>query len=167
MTTFTIESLAKQPGRDMFDCGEPDLDEWLHRYARQSDARNETLTRVALHPDDGRIVGYYALKSYHLVGAELEWAFGPRVRYPVPCILLARLARCQSVIGQGVGELLLAHALRTSARVSEEIGVQVVVVHAIGERAAAFYRRYGFTPFVDHPNHLLLPVKSVRRTFGG
>lgn len=160
-----IETLDSQPGRDEFDCGNEDLNDWLQRFARQSDRRNTTLTRVALHPDDGRIVGYYATKTYQLDGEELQSALGSGQRYPIPCILIARLARCQSVRGMGVGELLLMHAMRACTRISAETGVKFIVVHAIDEDARAFYERYGFVRFVEHENHLLIPMKTVRTTF--
>lgn len=161
-----IETLSDQPGRDVFDCGDDDLNQWLRQYARQSDRKGVTLTRVALDEDDGRIVGYYATKAYQLEGAELRRALGEEAaRYPVPCVLLARLARCESVRGAGVGELLLAHALRACTRVSLETGLQFVVVHAIDDRARMFYERYGFVQFVEHPNHLLMPMKKVRAAF--
>lgn len=93
-------------------------------------------------------------------------AFGSGQKYPVPCVLLARLARCMRVKGHGVGELLLAHALRSCIRVSEEIGLQFVVVHAIDDPAVAFYESYGFERFKDHQTHLLMPLKTVRQNFG-
>lgn len=162
-----IETLGGQPGREEFDCGDDELNLWLRQYARQSDRRGVTLTRVALHPGDDRIVGYYATKAYQLEGATLREALGDAAgKYPIPCVLLARLARCLSVRGEGVGELLLAHALRACTRVSTETGVQFVVVHAIDERASKFYEGYGFVPFAEHPDHLLVPMKTVRTVFG-
>lgn len=163
---WTIETLVSQPGRDTFDCGEPELNEWLRLYARQSGRSGNTLTRVALDPDDGRIVGYYAQKSYQLEGEELARAFPASRRYPVPAALIARLARCRSVAGEEVGGLLLAHALRACIRVSSEIGVEVVVVHALSEGARQFYIRYGFTPFADHPLHLFMPIGTIRSLYG-
>lgn len=65
-----------------------------------------------------------------------------------------------------MGEVLLAHALRACTRVSDETGVVFVVVHAIDDRAREFYKRYGFVQFLEHENHLLIPMKTVRATFG-
>jgi GNAT superfamily N-acetyltransferase len=165
LAVWNIETLASQTGRDTFDCGDAELNEWLQKYARQSGRAGNTLTRVALDPVDGRIVGYYAQKSYQLEGEELRRAFPGARRYPSPAVLIARLARCRSVAGEGVGELLLAHALRACSRVSGEVGVELVVVHALNERAYAFYSKYGFTPFADHPLHLFMPMKQVRRLY--
>lgn len=162
-----IETLAKWHERGLFDSGEPELDEWLKKTASQSARRRTTLTRVLVNDDDPRVLGYYSQSAYRLDAEELAAVFGAeqRPRYPIPCVLIARLARCQSVRGQGVGELLLAHALRSCTRVSREIGIEMVIVHAISERAVVFYERFGFVRFVDHPHSLMLPVKVLERDY--
>lgn len=163
---WEIETLGTQQGRELFDCGEEDLNDWLQLYAGQQGRTGNTLTRVALDPHDGRIVGYYASQAYRLHGEDLVSAFGAGARkYPIPAILLARLAVCRSVQGEGLGAVLLAHALRACTRVSEDTGLEVVVVHALNQNAAAFYRKFGFVAFVDHPLHLMIPMKTVRKAF--
>lgn len=151
--------------RGPFDCGVDDLNEWLRKQANQSGKKGSTLTRVLLKDDEKRVYGYYAQTAYSLVGEELARAFVAPQKYPVPCVLLARLACCQSIQGEGMGALLLAHALRSCVRVSEEIGIQFVVVHAIDDSAARFYERFGFERFAEHPNHLLISMKKVRSLY--
>ncbi|MBW8763334.1 MAG: GNAT family N-acetyltransferase [Microbacterium sp.] len=163
---WSIETLdSSQHDREPFDCGVADLNEWLKRQANQSGKKGSTLTRVLLKDGDSRVYGYYAQTAYSLVGEELARAFSVPQKYPIPCVLLARLACCESVRGQHLGEMLLLHALRSCVRVSEDIGVQFVVVHAIDDSAARFYEKYGFERFVDHPNHLLISLKEVRKVF--
>ena len=36
-------------------------------------------------------------------------------------------------------------------------------VVAIDDAAVAFYRKYGFTPLLDSPRHLFLPIETVRK----
>lgn len=159
---WSIETLdTSQHDRDPFDCGVADLNDWLKVQANQSGRKGSTLTRVLLKDSDSRIYGYYAQTAYSLVGEELALAFSAPQKYPIPCVLIARLACCSSVQGQRLGEALLLHALRSCIRVSEEVGIQFVVVHAIDDSAAKFYERYGFEGFADHPLHLLLPMKTV------
>ncbi|WP_373695541.1 GNAT family N-acetyltransferase [Microbacterium maritypicum] len=142
---WSIETLdTSSHDRAAFDCGVDDLNDWLRKQANQSTKRGSTLTRVLVKEGEGRVYGYYAQTAYSLVGEELARAFAAPLKYPVPCVLLARLACCKSVQGEGMGGALLAHALRSCVRVSEEIGIQFVVVHAIDESAAQFYERYGF-----------------------
>ncbi len=47
---------------------------------------------------------------------------------------------------------------------ADELGCEVVVVHAVDFEAAAYYASFGFTPFIDHPLHLLMTIKDVRAT---
>ena len=165
---WRIETLdTAKHDREPFDSGEPSLDEWLKLYANQSARRGNTLTRVLVQDDDPRVLGYYAQCAYSLVGEELALAFSGNQKYPIPCVLLARLARCRSVQGQGVGEVLLAHALRACLRVSEDAGLQFVVVDAINDKAVRFYEKNGFERFANHPEKLLIPLKTVRELFDG
>ena len=83
--------------------------------------------------------------------------------YPIPAVLLGRLAVDRSVQGKGLGEFLLVDALKRVAAASQTIGVHAVLVDALHEAAAAFYAAYGFVPLVDRPLTLFLPLATVRR----
>lgn len=129
-----------------WECAESELDYWLKHYASQSGRRGSILTRVLVDGDDPRVLGYYDQSAYRLDSDELSAVFDQdrKPRYPIPCVLIARFARCQSVRGEGAGELLLAHALRACTQVSESIGIEMVIVHAINDAAVKFYERFGF-----------------------
>lgn len=161
-----IETLdTKKHNRESFDCGHDDMTNWLKKQANQSDKKGNTLTRVYTRGDSPNILGYYSQKAYQLEGEALSSALGDEAPYPVPCVLLARLARCETVRGENVGRLLLAHAMRACIRVSEDIGLQFVVVHAIDDRAVEFYKKYGFESFLDHEMHMLIPLKTLRQLY--
>lgn len=151
--------------RSQFDCGVDELNEWLRTQASQQQRRGNAVTFVAVHRDDGRVIGYYSSLTYRLDLAEAEAAYGRGTRrYPVPALLLARLAVSRRHHGEGVGAELLVHALRTAAEVADKVGVEILVVHAIDSNAAAFYRHFGFTPFVDHELRLFMPIATIRKT---
>lgn len=82
-------------------------------------------------------------------------------RYPVPAVRIARLAVDRSMHGKGLGAALLADALRRILTASSEVGVKVVLVDAKNERAADFYRHYGFRELNDTPMVLFLPIETV------
>jgi predicted N-acetyltransferase YhbS len=63
---------------------------------------------------------------------------------PVPVVLLARLALDRVRQGQGAGGHLLADALRRCVHGGAEFGARAVVVDAIDDAAANFYRHFGF-----------------------
>jgi hypothetical protein len=54
-------------------------------------------------------------------------------------------------------------ALQRSFTQSDEIGSSFVVVQAKNEKARTFYLKYGFTPLVDQPNTLFLPMAVIKQ----
>lgn len=166
VTIVRVVGYAGHYDRSVFACGKPDLDVWLQRQASQQERKNNTRTFLALDTTEQRVIGYYSTTTYRLDLDEAAAAYGVGKRvYPVPAVLLARLAVDQQWSGQGVGRQLLVHALENVARASEAVGFEVVVVHAIDDEAVTFYARYGFQRFEDHPLHLFMPTKNLRATF--
>ncbi|MGQ0562495.1 MAG: GNAT family N-acetyltransferase [Gemmatimonadota bacterium] len=87
--------------------------------------------------------------------------------YPIPVAHLGRLATCQSVRGQRLGEALLFDALQRTIRVADEMGIVAMEVWAKTERARAFYARYGFASLIDDRRRLYLPLASARQAMAG
>lgn len=63
---------------------------------------------------------------------------------PIPVIILARLAVDVSFRGKGLGADLLHDAVLRCYRVTENIGVRAIMVHALTEEAKGFYTHHGF-----------------------
>jgi GNAT superfamily N-acetyltransferase len=85
-------------------------------------------------------------------------------RYPVPILRIARLAVDTRHQGQGIGQDLLAFALRLALGFSRQASLYAVIVDAKRENAAAFYRKLGFMPTLDNPLCLYLPIATLRQT---
>lgn len=86
-----IVSYAKSFDRSGFSCGRSTLDEWLQTQATQQERANNTRTFLAIEND--AIVGYYATTTYRLELDEVATMYGAGKRkYPIPAVLLARLA---------------------------------------------------------------------------
>jgi GNAT superfamily N-acetyltransferase len=150
---------------DEFVCGREILDRWLRAYAGQSQRRDAARTFVTTE-SGGAVAGYYTL-----VAAQVEHSAAPAsVRqglsphFPIPVALLARLAVATPHQGAGLGRSLLLDALRRVLRASEELAVRAVTVDALDERAASFYRAFGFEPSGLAPFTLMVSLKAVRRT---
>ena len=84
--------------------------------------------------------------------------------YPIPAVLLARLAVDTGFHGRGIGSKLLLHALSQIAKASRHVGFEGVVVHAIDRDAVTFYAQRGFIRFEDHDLQLFTPVKNLLTT---
>lgn len=80
-------------------------------------------------------------------------------------MLIARLAVDRGYQGRGTGRLLLFDALQKLVSAADSIGFEMVVVHALHEDAACFYRKHGLRRFLDHDLSLFLTTKDLRATF--
>ena len=94
---------------ESFDCGKPALNDWLHRQARQ--AQSSGSARTFIVADDDHVVGYYSLT----VGQVDVLDAPQRVRkgmgqYPVPVVILARMAVALADLGCDIDAGLLQGA---------------------------------------------------------
>jgi GNAT superfamily N-acetyltransferase len=82
--------------------------------------------------------------------------------YPVPVIVLARLAVDRSEQRKGLGKALLKDALIRCMQAADIIGCRAILVHAKDEAAGEFYRRFGFVASPISDLHLCLLIKDIR-----
>jgi ribosomal protein S18 acetylase RimI-like enzyme len=163
---WSIELLDRSHLREPFDCGEPALNEFLKKYARQNQESDVGRTYVATRPGETRVLGFYTIGTGSVSFATLPPTERKRLpRYPIPTVHIGRLAVDRSVARKGLGETLLMHALERAAKVSDLIAVRVVEVVAKNDAARRFYLRYGFGALLDDPNHLYLSTSVVRKLF--
>lgn len=160
--TLVITGLERHHDRSDFDCGEPALNNFLQRLARQQAEKDFSRTYVAAVSGEARIHGYYAISSASI---DFEnWPAKLRLpRYPVPVARIGRLAVDLREQGKGTGVALLRHAMHLTASMAQRIGLYAVVVDAKHEAAAAFYSRYGFQRFADQGLRLFLTTDVIRR----
>ena len=137
-----VEALSDTHQLDRFDSGVPELDQWLRRSSRVAAAAGTAATYVVCRGQTA--VGFYALamSSVGHQGAPSRLRRG--MPDPVPVVLVARLAVDRSEQGQQLGGHLLVDALRRCVRGGHEFGARAVVVDAISDEAAGFYRHFDF-----------------------
>lgn len=163
MSLSRPETLGAQHRLDDFDCGKPALNDWLRRHARQAQGSGSAKTFVVAE-EDGRVAGYFSLT----VGQVDALQAPDRIRkglgqYPVPVVILARLAVSQQDQGRGIGSGLLQDALRRTMLMAEQAGIRAMLTHPIDEEAARFYARFGFIASPLREQQLLLLLKDARR----
>jgi GNAT superfamily N-acetyltransferase len=160
-----IEILRREHAVETFTCGQLELDRFLVRHALQAQQANSSRTYVAL--DGPNVVGFYTL----VVGQVEHVDAPPRVakgmpRHPIPVLVLARLAVHSSMQGKRLGAGLLLDALSRTLQVADIVGVRALLVHAKDDRAADFYRHFGFEPSPTDPHHLFRIIKDIRLAAG-
>jgi GNAT superfamily N-acetyltransferase len=146
-----------------FSCGNELLDRWLIRYAGQNERRDAARTFVAAISDQ-TVYGYYTLLAGQLgYGAATAQARkGLSRHFLIPVAILARLAIDSNHQGHGLGAALLSDALTRTCRASEQVAVRAVVVHAVDDKAAAFYARFGFRAVSATPRTLMVTLVTLR-----
>jgi GNAT superfamily N-acetyltransferase len=157
-----IEKLARAHHVDSFASGSEPLDTFLVRYALLGQLANTSQTYLALAGD--RVVGYYTL----VFGQVARDTAPPRVakglpRYPVPVMVLARLAVARDMQRQGIGSGMLKDAVLRTLQAADIAGLRALVAHAKDESAREFYERFDFVPSPSDPLHLFVLIKDLVR----
>jgi GNAT superfamily N-acetyltransferase len=162
MTLRNPESLGLQHSINTFDCGKLPLNDWLLRHARQAQSSGSAKTFVVA--DNERVAGYFSLT----VG-QIDTLDAPeRIRkgmgqYPIPVVILARMAVDLAYQRQGIGVGMLQDAIRRTMLIAEQAGIRAMLTHPIDEEAARFYTRFGFIASPLQEKQLLLLLKDARR----
>jgi ribosomal protein S18 acetylase RimI-like enzyme len=164
---FRFDLLGPAHDRAGFSCGVPALDNYLRKQAGQ-DVRRRVAVAFVATPDGKTIAGYYTLSQYSVeLGVLPEELAGKLPHYPlVPATLIGRLAVSVAFRGQGIGELLLMDAFYRCLGGSRQAASAAVIVDAKDERAAAFYRKYGFLELPKVGRRLFLPMATIEGLFG-
>jgi predicted GNAT family N-acyltransferase len=154
---------SREHDRRSFSCTAPELDLYIREIASQDLRRNVARVFVATEPDQNVVIGYYSLSAASFQRASLPAGQAKRLpNYPVPAAFIGRLAVDETRKGRRLGEFLLMDALARVNQASEVLAVQAVIVEARDDGAAAFYRHYGFLPFVEETRRLFLPLGTIR-----
>lgn len=139
--TVALDSSHKKAS---FSCEEQSLTDYLRKQAGQDAKRRVALCFVHSDPK-GTIKGYYTLSSDSIDRAILPEELKKKMPYKnLPVTLLGRLARDLQFKGEGVGELLLADALKRAFQASSEVASFAVVTDPINEKVRNFYESFGF-----------------------
>lgn len=156
--------LDPQDDVDEFNCGQPDLDDWLKRFALINQRAGMTTVFVTL--SEGKVVGYYALATGGVERASAPARVAQGVpAHPIPVVLLARLAVDSSAQKSGLGRALVRDALIRVATAADEIGIRALLIHAKDESAREFYIKCAeFEPSPTDPLHLFLLMKDLRKS---
>jgi len=148
-----------------FDCDEPELNHYLQKFALTNSRSGSSKTYVVLRGID--VIAFYSIAASSVgVNEAPEAIIKGHARYPVPVVLLARLAVDSKEKGKGLGPALLREAFLRTLGVADSIGVRAVVVNAKNEEARSFYKKYGFLESPIDPYHLMLSIKDIKKNIG-
>ncbi|MFY0528953.1 GNAT family N-acetyltransferase [Archangium gephyra] len=137
------------------------LVEYLQRDALRH-LEKDLLARTYVAIDEGqeglRLAGYFSLST-----VSVERGAG----FPIPGVLLARLAVDQRVQGQGLGRFLFEEALGLTLQLAQSgpVAFRLFFTDATEEQAACFYEQFGFTRLADeYPCRMVLDLLPLLTT---
>ena len=181
-TPLSARKIEKEDDTSRFSSGEPSIDTYLKRYARQSQRREGPVTYVVV--DQER----YVIAYYTITGDVLKHDEAPREltkgegHHSIHMTLLARLGVDEHHQGHGFGRGLVIHAFRTAVDLADLGGSKGILVQPISQRLSKYYEQFGFKPLdpspppdltSDPPSEVVSPMyvrmQSVRvtlETFG-
>lgn len=147
--------------RGGFDCGVPELNDYLRTKLGQHSRKSLTRGYVLATPE-GTIAGYFTLAASRITVSVIPDGHGFPAKMPLPTTLLGRLAVDVRFRGRGLGGALLVEALTVAVRVSEAIASAAIEVDAKDEASRSFYAKYGFVSLTDDRLHMYLPMATAR-----
>lgn len=155
-----FERLAKNHNRQAFDCGDDSLNGYFRQQARQDEQRRLNAVHVAVDETlHNEVIGYYTLCATSVKTDNLP-ATRKLPNYPIPAILLGRLAVDTRFQGRGLGKILVADAIKKVITAQESVGIHVLVVDARTEDLIHFYENLGFKLFPPAQRRLYLFTES-------
>lgn len=165
MREWDSSALSDEHDVSAFDCGVPTLNSWLVQHARRARISGTAMTYVWTRSQESRVAAYYAITPHQVLREEVPGSLAGGVSV-IPAYLLARLALDHSLHGRGLGGELLHDALGRIVSAASIAAGRLVVVDAIDEQAASFYRNYDFRPVKDNPLRLVMKISTLQKAMG-
>jgi len=172
---YTVELLDKNK-HDLktFDCGKPDMDTFLSRFAFKHSKLGLSSTWVLVKEPNTKndakqrakseVIAYYTLAASTVIksGIPIDKSLP---HYPIPVVLLARLAVDQKYQGKGLGSKILVTAIRHAVELTDRgLPAYGLVLDVLDDDALKFYQCFDFfEPFTNNPMRLFVGMNSVRQ----
>ncbi|HEX5204781.1 MAG TPA: hypothetical protein VFW27_33080 [Actinoplanes sp.] len=160
MSEFVSQLLGGGHQLESFECGKPPLDTWLQSQARRAQEAGTARTYVWTRSGSSGALAYFSIAPTQVVRSEVPRPLTGGYSV-IPAYLLARLALDRTLHGQGLGGELLLDALSRICEAARTGGGRLIVVDAIDDHAAAFYRRHDFIPVHGSPRLFLKVATAV------
>jgi predicted N-acetyltransferase YhbS len=159
---------ALKPGHIVapFDCGRPELTEWLKDWGKKAVEARTAQTFVVCRGTK-TVVAYVSLAAGavdHLdekTGEKAPRFFRNNVPDPVPVIILARLAVDKTEQGNGLGSALVAEAMKRAAHATKYVAARALLVHALDDQLVGYYQSLGFVRFNPTSRTLYIAMKTI------
>ncbi|HET6609644.1 MAG TPA: GNAT family N-acetyltransferase [Rhodopila sp.] len=159
-----FKPLAETLWRGAFCCGISEIDSWFTK--RAWDQHSKFRSRVTtVHNAADELVGFYAFCITLKDDRMLEKTNNLRnraINRHFPTLEIDYIAVDRPFQGQGIGTVITGRIVDIFIQAADQLGVPVMTLEAINERAAKLYRRMGFEHYGPHPSlRMMLPAQAA------
>jgi GNAT superfamily N-acetyltransferase len=159
---FRLERLRRDHPRGRFQSGDEPVDAWLATKSFSHQEKHLSVTKVLLD-EANEIAGYYTLATSQVDFADLPPDVTKRLpRRALPVAVLAWLGVFRDRHRQGIGSLLMAHALGDCYKAGETFAFVAVILDCINVSAKSFYQRWDFFELPGRPSRLYLSASQLK-----
>jgi GNAT superfamily N-acetyltransferase len=152
------EKLTEEHDFSLFDCNETSINEFAITAHKQAKYRNSVIY-VSCEAGTKDVKAYYTLSNGSVIRDEPPKSMQRSSMKEIPVTILGRLGVDKDYQGKGVGLDLLQDALKRSLASADIIGSRAVLVHALDQRLADFYKKHaGFKESTVSPLTLFLAL---------
>lgn len=152
------EKLTEEHDFSQFDCNEISVNEFARKAHKQIKYRNAVFF-VSCEVGTKYVKAYYTLSSGSVMRNEPPKSMQRSSMKEIPVTILGRLGVDKDYQGKGVGLDLLKDALNRSLAAADIVGSRAVLVHALDQRLADFYKQHaGFKESTVSPLTLFLAL---------
>ena len=158
---FSLEPLQRSHQRRLFDCGQKEVNDWLHTKGLPHQDKRLSATKVLIGRDRA-VTSFYTLATGQVDFGDLPSDLArklPRRALPVP--ILAWLGVSVTSQGRKLGDLLLAQALRDCYEAGQTFAFVAVILDCVDDRAKSFYQRWDFAELPGNPYRLFLSSQTL------
>jgi GNAT superfamily N-acetyltransferase len=153
--------------RAAFCCGNERIDNFFRNNAKKQHLAHKVRVYTATYENE--IIGYYYLVATSNppdhVSEEAFAKFG-RVN-STPCVYLGMIGVDLPCASNGVGKVLMIHAMEKTLEIAELVGIYALTLDALDEKTAERYGRWGFQKFVEGELAMFLPLGTIRSLLEG
>lgn len=153
-----IEPLTEEHDVATFTCGNDDADAWIQTKAMDQAGRVATHLAVA---EDGRIIGFFSLKTIAVVGDEMSKALKGSASSKT-AFLLCWIAVHTEHQKQRCFVPLLHEAWSLAIVAAAASPVDLFVLDPLSDELGATYAKFGFNPLKPGSRRLGIKMSKVR-----
>ncbi|MEU4707290.1 hypothetical protein AB0G00_12750 [Nocardia salmonicida] len=163
---FKLARLNEDHYLDLFECGEPSMDDWLVKHAFADQQAGISATHV-WEQDGGMVFGYFTLVP--TVVGETDGPFWKKLkprsfpRQQAPGVLIGKIALDKQLRGCGKGEYLFAEAFVVAIDAMMLIGGVFLVIEPMPGRPKlrTMYEKFGFRT-LDGTDRMYMEVEDFK-----